>query len=70
MKVLIIEMIDLAVSKFDYDLIEQVRRLIDKLSTTANAPSDWRGIGEDLEREYESGSWAYEQLELWNYSEA
>ena len=70
MKELIIEMIDLAVSKFVYDLIEQVRRLIDKLSTTANAPSDWRSVGEEIEKEYQSGSWAYEELELWNYSEA
>lgn len=69
MKELIIEMIDLAVSRHDYDSIIQIKRLIDTMSTTFNAPSDWRSIGEELANEYESGSWAYEELALWNYSE-
>lgn len=53
----------------DYKFIDHIKALIDTLALTINAPSDWRDIGEKLATEYDSDSWIYEQLELWNHVE-
>ncbi len=50
-----------------YELIRFTRDLIDECATTINCPSNWRDIGEKLAEEFDSDSWEYENLELWNY---
>lgn len=60
-------MINQAETEENYSLIEYARQIVDELATTINAPSNWRGIGEKLAEEYDSDSWVYENMELWNY---
>ena len=62
-------MIQKAESKKDYELAKDIKNLIDELSSTYNAPSNWRDIGEVLAEEINSNSWVYNQLELWNHEE-
>lgn len=69
MKDIIIEMITKAESEQDFDLAKIVKNLIDELAGTYNAPSDWRSIGEEIEKEYHSNSWVYEAMDLWEYEE-
>lgn len=63
----IIDMINKAYEKEDYDLINYAKRLIDALSITCNAPRNWRELGEKLEERYNNNDWIYENLELWNH---
>lgn len=68
----ICEMIERANRKEDYELIENVARIIDTLASTINAPSDWRNIGERLYREYKDSydsQWIYDELRLWEYED-
>lgn len=60
-------MINEAERNEDYNLIEYVKDLILKFATTINCPSNWREIGTTLAETYETDSWTYEELELWNY---
>ena len=60
-------MINQAETEENYSLIEYARQIVDELATTINAPSNWRSIGEKLADEYDSDSWVYENMELWNY---
>lgn len=60
-------MINQAETEENYSLIEYARQIVDELATTINAPSNWRNIGEKLVEEYDSDSWVYENMELWNY---
>ena len=46
------------------DMLRFVRDLINKMCSTYNCPSNWKYIGETLEKEYEEGSFVYEELEL------
>lgn len=62
-------MIDQAEMEENYSLIEYASQIVDELATTINAPSNWRDIGERLAKEYDSDSWVYENMELWNYLE-
>lgn len=70
MKNIIIAMIEHADRNTDDILIEEVKRLIDTLAFTYNAPSTWRDIGEELAQEYKKNNWLYENLQLWNHEEA
>lgn len=67
MKEIILEMVKTAEKTEDYDLISYVKKIIDRFALTANAPSNWRDIGNVLLETYDCGSWVYEELELWNY---
>lgn len=67
MKQTIGNMINQAETEENYSLIEYVRQIVDELATTINAPSNWRSIGEELEKEYRDNDWVYDELELWNY---
>lgn len=69
MKRIIEDMIEQAVLEESYELINYVRRLIERFSNTVNCPSNWRSIGEELANEYTEDTWIYEELELWNYIE-
>ena len=60
-------MINQAETEENYSLIEYAKQIVDELATTINAPSNWRDIGEKLADEYNSDSWVYENMELWNY---
>lgn len=60
-------MINQAETEENYSLIEYARQIVDELATTINCPSNWRDIGEKLAEEYDSDSWVYENMELWNY---
>ena len=60
-------MINQAETEENYSLIEYARQIVDELATTINCPSNWRNIGEKLAEEYDSDSWVYENMELWNY---
>lgn len=62
-------MIEQAETEENYSLIEYASQIVDELATTINAPSNWRNIGERLAEEYDSDSWVYENMELWNYLE-
>ena len=60
-------MINQAETEENYSLIEYARQIVDELAITINCPSNWRNIGEKLAEEYDSDSWVYENMELWNY---
>lgn len=60
-------MINQAETEENYSLIEYARQIVEELTTTINCPSNWRDIGEKLAEEYDSDSWVYENMELWNY---
>ena len=62
-------MIDDAEVNEDYNTIAYVKDLLYKFAETYNCPSNWRDIGERLAQEYDCSSWAYEELELWNYED-
>ena len=67
MEQIIIEMIEKAKENRDFDLLTFARNLIEELASTANAPSDWRSIGEKLVEKYNGDSWVYQNLELWDF---
>ena len=60
-------MIEQAETEENYSLIGYVKQLLDEFASTINCPSNWRDLGTELEKEYDSNSWVYEQLELWNH---
>jgi hypothetical protein len=65
----IINMINEAERNENYSLIGYVKDLISKFATTINCPSNWRNIGSTLAETYDTESWTYEQLELWNHED-
>ncbi len=67
MEQIIRNMINQATTEENYSLIEYTRQLINRFAITINCPSNWRDIGEKLAEEFDSDSWEYENLELWNY---
>lgn len=69
MKDIIIEMIDQAEEFENCELIETIRKLINKFVTTINCPSDWRSIGKELANKYSVDSWVYESLQLWDFED-
>lgn len=62
-------MIEQAEIEEDYSLIGYAKQLIDKFAVTINCPSNWRDIGSKLAEEYDSSTWVWEELELWNHKE-
>lgn len=69
MEKIVRDMIALAEEREDNELATLVKDIIDKFAVTANCPSNWRDIGEDLAREYGPETWVHEELELWNHEE-
>ena len=69
MEQIIINMLEEAERNKDYRLIGYVKALIDEFATTINCPSNWRNIGTTLAETYDTESWTYEQLELWNHED-
>ena len=69
MKEIIINLIQKAIDEQDYDLLRMVSQLIWKLSTTYNAPSNWRNIGTELEKIYKDDIWVYDGLDLIDYTD-
>ena len=68
MEEIIREMIKQADTERNVTLIKYVRQLICEFADTINCPSNWRGIGEELAKEYDPESWIYEELALWDYA--
>jgi hypothetical protein len=69
MKQIILDMIQEAEQKENYELAQYAKRLINELANTINAPSTWRNIGSDLAEQYTPETWVHEELELWNHEE-
>ena len=69
MENIIIGMIDYAKKKDDYELLEMIEKLVSTMAITINCPSTWRSIGEMLCERYDSESWVYENMNLWNYED-
>ena len=73
MKDIIRNLISIAEQTEDFDaqikILDEVQSLIYKLATTINAPSNWRSIAEELEKEYNTTeyNWVYEALQLWDF---
>ena len=60
-------MIEQAETEENYSLIGYVKQLLDEFASTINCPCNWRNLGAELTKEYDSSSWVYEELELSNY---
>lgn len=69
MKEIIKSLIQKAIDEQDYDLLRITSVLIYKLTTTYNAPSNWRNIGTELEEVYKNDTWVYDGLDLIDYIE-
>lgn len=65
----VFDMVRQAADSQDYKLAEYARRIVDALSLTVNAPSNWRSIGARLEEMYRTSAWIYETMRLWEYEE-
>lgn len=52
-----------------FSLADIAKNLIDEMASTINCPSNWRDIGEEIEKEYHGNSWVYEAMDLWEYEE-
>ena len=54
-----------------YEILQEVRKLIKDFAITINCPCNWRDIGEELAKEYDTTEycWIYEALQLWDYTE-
>lgn len=54
-----------------YEIMEEIRKLIYEFAIIINCPSNWRDIGEELAKEYDTTEycWIYKALQLWNYTE-
>lgn len=52
-----------------YELLEEIHNLISEFAMTINCPCDWRDIGEELAKEFDTTEYnfIYETLQLWNY---
>ena len=62
-------MVEQAETEENYSLIGYVKQLIDEFATTINCPSNWRDVGSKLAEEYDTSTWVWEELELWNHKE-
>lgn len=60
-------MIELAHESMDWEMIEQIVKLIRELATTVNCPSNWRDIGERLANKYREQDEIYCEFELVDY---
>ena len=69
MKEIIKSLIQKAIDEQDYNLLRITSVLIYKLTTTYNAPSNWRNIGTELEEVYRDDTWVYDGLDLIDYIE-
>lgn len=69
MENILLEMIEQAEKERNYDLIRYTKNIVDTISTTINAPSNWRCFYEELLKKYDCSSWVYENMELWNYED-
>lgn len=69
METILFNMIEQAEREENYNLIKYAKEIVDKFATTINAPSNWRYFYMELLRKYDSSSWVYEEMELWNYED-
>ena len=67
METILLEMIEQAEKERNYGLIRYAKNIIYVLTTTINAPSNWRYFYKELLKKYDCNSWVYEEMELWNY---
>ncbi len=50
--------------KDNADLLSLLGELVEEISTTYNAPSDWKVIGKNLEEAYREDELMYEHMDL------
>ena len=78
MKKIIDEMIARAEKNKDYELAGDIEKILSELYDERiltessyhhnySTPDDWISIPEELAKEIDRNSWAWRQLELWNY---
>lgn len=67
MEQIIIDMIETAIKENYTEMFDLIRKLIEELAITYNAPSNWRDIGENLLEKYKDNNMVYNELQLWNY---
>lgn len=70
MKEIIQRMIQLAEDKRDYEMIDQIGELMEKLALTSNAPSNWRIIGAEIMRDLPIKSFAKENFYKFGFYES
>lgn len=61
------KMIKQAEVEKNVSLIGYVKEILDEFATTINCPNEWSDLGMELAAEYDSDSWVYEKLQLWEY---
>lgn len=61
------KMIKQAETEKNITLIGYVKELLDEFAVTINCPNEWSDLGMELVKEYDSDSWVYEKLQLWEY---
>lgn len=62
MKEIIKNMLDKAYNEKDLDLANIANDLMDKIASTANCPSNWRSILDELYEEYKDNEWIIEAV--------
>lgn len=67
MKETIRKMIERAETEKNVSLIGYVKEILDEFAITINCPNEWSDLGMELAEEYNSDSWVYEKLQLWEY---
>lgn len=60
-------MIEIAKKNKDYEQAENIKNLIDEMADTINCPFEWRDIGENLFKEYQSDDWVLDNCMLYEY---
>lgn len=61
------KMIKQAETEKNVSLIGYVKKILDEFAVTINCPNEWSDLGMQLAEEYDSNSWVYEKLQLWDY---
>lgn len=67
---IILDMIKKAQEQKNYDILDDIDKLIDMFAATVNCPSNWRDIGGELTKSYRDGiieQWVYDYLNLSDY---
>lgn len=67
MKNIIDDMIESAYRHNDEEMAVMAYKLMSKFAITANCPSNWRDIGEDMAEKYSDNDWIEENCKLYEF---
>ena len=67
METIILDIIKKAEVNKDYELLYYVKKMLDEFARTVNCPLSWKEMGATIASLYNTESWIYEELELWNH---